>query len=43
VLSIEHEDPLMDAEEAISRAVTLLKNVAFFGPPSIVPGAPPPY
>jgi hypothetical protein len=43
VLSIEHEDPLMDAEEAIARAVTLLKNTAFFGPPSIVPGAPPPY
>jgi sugar phosphate isomerase/epimerase len=43
VLSIEHEDPLMDAEEAISRAVALLKNVAFFAPPSIVPGAPPPY
>ena len=43
VLSIEHEDPLMDAEEAIARAVDLLKNTALFGPPSIVPGAPPPY
>ncbi len=43
VLSIEHEDPLMDAEEAIGRAVDLLKNTAFFGPPSVVPGAPPPY
>ncbi len=43
VLSIEHEDPLMDAEEAICRAVDLLKSTAFFGPPSIVPGAPPPY
>ena len=43
VLSIEHEDPLMDAEEAICRAVALLKKTAFFGPPSIVPGAPPPY
>lgn len=43
VLSIEHEDPLMDAEEAITRAVELLKNTAFFGPPSIVPGAPPPF
>ena len=43
VLSIEHEDPLMDAEEAIGRAVGLLKNTALFGPPSIVPGAPPPY
>ncbi|HXI42974.1 MAG TPA: sugar phosphate isomerase/epimerase [Bryobacteraceae bacterium] len=43
VLSIEHEDPLMDAEEAIGRAVDLLRNTAFFGPPSIVPGAPPPY
>lgn len=43
VLSIEHEDPLMDAEEAIGRAVVLLKNTALFGPPSIVPGAPPPY
>ena len=43
VLSIEHEDPLMDAEEAIARAVELLKRTAFFGPPSVVPGAPPPY
>jgi sugar phosphate isomerase/epimerase len=43
VLSIEHEDPLMDAEEAIGRAVALLKNTALFGPPSVVPGAPPPY
>ena len=43
VLSIEHEDPLMDAEEAISRAVELLKDTALFGPPSILPGAPPPY
>lgn len=43
VLSIEHEDPLMDAEEAIARAVELLRNTAFFGPPSVVPGAPPPY
>ena len=43
VLSIEHEDPLMDAEEAIGRAVQLLKNVALFGPPSVVPGAPPPF
>lgn len=43
VLSIEHEDPLMDAEEAIGRAVGLLKNTALFGPPSVVPGAPPPY
>jgi sugar phosphate isomerase/epimerase len=43
VLSIEHEDPLMDAEEAIGRAVDLLRGTAFFGPPSVVPGAPPPY
>jgi sugar phosphate isomerase/epimerase len=43
VLSIEHEDPLMDAEEAIGRAVELLKGTALFGPPSVVPGAPPPY
>ena len=43
VLSIEHEDPLMDAEEAIGRAVELLKNTAFFEPPSVVPGAPPPF
>ena len=43
VLSIEHEDPLMDAEEAIGRAVGLLKNTALFGPPTVVPGAPPPY
>ena len=28
VLSIEHEDPLMDAEEAIGRAVALLKSTA---------------
>ena len=40
VLSIEHEDPLMDSEEAISRAVALLKSTAFFRPPTIVPGAP---
>lgn len=43
VLSIEHEDPLMDAEEAVGRAVDLLKTTALFGPPSVVPGAPPPY
>jgi len=43
VLSIEHEDPLMDAEEAIGRAVALLQQTALFGPPSIVAGAPPPY
>jgi len=43
VLSIEHEDPLMDAEEAVCRAVALLRNTAFFGPPSVVPGAPPPF
>jgi sugar phosphate isomerase/epimerase len=43
VLSIEHEDPLMDAEEAVGRAVELLKSTALFGPPSVVPGAPPPY
>lgn len=43
VLSIEHEDPLMDAEEAIGRAVDLLKSTALFGPPSVVPGAPPPF
>lgn len=43
VLSIEHEDPLMDAEEAIGRAVNLLKSTAFFDPPSVFPGAPPPY
>ena len=43
VLSIEHEDPLMDAEEAIGRAVELLKKTAFFGPPSVVAGAPPPF
>jgi len=42
VLSIEHEDPLMDAEEAVGRAVHLLKNAALFEPPSVVPGAPPP-
>jgi sugar phosphate isomerase/epimerase len=41
VLSIEHEDPLMDSEEAIGRAVALLKSTAFFLPPSILPGAPP--
>jgi sugar phosphate isomerase/epimerase len=40
VLSIEHEDPLMDSEEAISRAVELLKQTAFFRPPSVFPGAP---
>jgi sugar phosphate isomerase/epimerase len=43
VLSVEHEDPLMDAEEAIGRAVALLKNTALFGPPPTVTGAPPPY
>ena len=43
VLSIEHEDPLMDAEEAVGRAVELLKSTALFGPPSVVPGAPPPF
>jgi len=43
VLSIEHEDPLMDAEEAVGRAVDLLKSTALFGPPSVVPGAPPPF
>jgi sugar phosphate isomerase/epimerase len=43
VLSIEHEDPLMDAEEAITRAVNLLNRTVFFDPPSIVPGAPPPF
>ncbi|HVN82489.1 MAG TPA: sugar phosphate isomerase/epimerase [Terriglobia bacterium] len=43
VLSIEHEDPLMDAEEAIGRAVGLLKGTAFFAPPSVFPGAPPPF
>jgi sugar phosphate isomerase/epimerase len=43
VLSIEHEDPLMDSEEAIGRAVELLKRTAFFAAPSAVPGAPPPY
>jgi sugar phosphate isomerase/epimerase len=43
VLSIEHEDPLMDAEEAIERAVQMLQAVALFGPPSVVPGGPPPY
>jgi sugar phosphate isomerase/epimerase len=37
VLSIEHEDPLMDSEEAIGRAVALLKNTALFEPPSVVP------
>ena len=42
-LSIEHEDPLMDAVEAIGRAVALLQRTALFGPPSVVPGAPPPY
>ncbi|MGI8960678.1 MAG: sugar phosphate isomerase/epimerase family protein [Bryobacteraceae bacterium] len=40
VLSIEHEDPLMDSLEAIGRAVTLLKSTAFFQPPSVFPGAP---
>ena len=43
VLSIEHEDPLMDAEEAIERAVAMLKATTLFGPPSVVPGGPPPY
>src|SRR5438874_2209828 len=43
VLSIEHEDPLMDAEEAIERAVAMLKATVLFGPPSVVPGGPPPY
>jgi sugar phosphate isomerase/epimerase len=43
VLSIEHEDPMMDAEEAVGRAVDLLKSTALFGPPSVVPGAPPPF
>ncbi len=41
VLSIEHEDPLMDSEEAIGRAVALLKQTVFFRPPSVFPGAPP--
>ena len=41
VLSIEHEDPLMDAEEAIARAVDLLNKTVFYKPPSTVPGAPP--
>jgi sugar phosphate isomerase/epimerase len=41
VLSIEHEDPLMDAEEAIARAVNLLNKTVFFKAPSSVPGAPP--
>jgi sugar phosphate isomerase/epimerase len=41
VLSIEHEDPLMDSEEAVGRAVALLKSTAFFRPPSLLPGAPP--
>ena len=43
VLSIEHEDPLMDAEEAIGRAVDLLRAVALFAPASVVPGGPPPF
>jgi sugar phosphate isomerase/epimerase len=43
VLSIEHEDPLMDAEEAIARAVDLLNKTVFFKPPSAIPGAPPPF
>ena len=43
VLSIEHEDPLMDAEEAIERAVAMLRATALFGPPSVVPGGPRPY
>jgi hypothetical protein len=33
----------MDGEEAIGRAVELLKNTALFGLPSIVPGGPPTY
>ena len=40
VLSIEHEDPLMDSEEAVARAVRLLQNTIFFRPPSVMPGAP---
>jgi sugar phosphate isomerase/epimerase len=40
-LSIEHEDPLMDSEEAIERAVSLLRKMAFFRPPSVLAGAPP--
>lgn len=43
VLSIEHEDPLMDSDEAIERAVMLLKRIVFFKPPSVLPGAPPAY
>lgn len=41
VLSIEHEDPLMDSEEAIGRAVDLLKRTVFFRPPSVLADAPP--
>jgi sugar phosphate isomerase/epimerase len=41
VLSIEHEDPLMDAEEAIERAVCLLRKTVFSRPPSVLAGAPP--
>jgi sugar phosphate isomerase/epimerase len=41
VLSIEHEDPLMDSEEAIERAVDLLRRTVFFRPASVLPGAPP--
>ena len=33
--------PLMDGEEAIARAVNLLRRTVFFKPPSFVPGAPP--
>jgi sugar phosphate isomerase/epimerase len=43
VLSIEHEDPLMDSEEAIGHAAGLLRSTIFFGPPSVFPGAPPPF
>jgi hypothetical protein len=41
VLSIEHEDPLMDAEEAIGRAVELLRTRRSSGRPRGA-GAPPP-
>ena len=40
VLSIEHEDPLMDSEEAIGRAIRLLEKTVFFRPPSLLAGAP---